>query len=135
MAWLKEPQRTSDWIREDVQAAIWAIGTRSDGDIEIEKKENFDLVLTDADLTNADMTDANLVGAELDDAKLVEADLDDAKLVEADLTGADLSKVKGLTQYQLDQACADPDNPPSLAGVHDAKTNKRLKWHGKPCKK
>ena len=46
-------------------------------------------------------------------------------------TATDLAT--GLTQAQLDEACADPDNSPRLDGVLDAETDEPLVWRGKPC--
>ena len=79
--------------------------------------------LSKADLTNADLSKANLISANLSHANLADANLADANLTGANLTGANLTGAKGLTQDQLDQARADPDNPPKL----DAS----LKWLGK----
>ena len=44
---------------------------------------------------------------------------------------AGVSSIKGLTQRQLDKACADPDDPPKLHGVRDALTGDQLEWRGK----
>ena len=120
-------------------------------------RSRFDLNLTGANLTDADLVVANLTGTNLTDANLTNADLlladlthtilvranltgadlTDANLTGAflnltNLTGANLSKAKGLTQKQLDQACADPDNPPKLDGLRDAETDLPLEWRGKP---
>ena len=89
--------------------------------------------LTDANLTDANLTDANLADAYLTAAILTGAILTDANLTGANLTGADFSEAKGLTQKQLDQACADPGNPPQLGGLCDAETGARLEWRGQPC--
>ena len=77
--------------------------------------------LYEADLQNTDLTGANLKKAKLSKAKLQnailrDADLTGAKLDIASLKGADLGSVKGLTQDQLDVACADEDTklPPGL---------------------
>ena len=181
-------------VREDVQAAMKAIGSRSDADLELEKKEKFELDLSfaelletgatgmndedidlmvgvnliganlskanaagarligakliGANLTEAYLTGAHLTGAHLTGAKLIGANLSranlvaaypnfanftDANLTDANLTGALLIGAKGLTQVQLDQACADPDNPPNLGSLRDAETGAQLEWHGKPC--
>ena len=49
----------------------------------------------------------------------------------AHLSGANLEHVhEGPTQEQIDQAIADPDTPPNLEGVVDAKTGKPLVWRG-----
>ena len=54
-------------------------------------------------------------------------------LSETNLTGTQLAGVKSLTQRQLDQACANPENPPKLSGLRDAETGEPLEWRGKPC--
>ena len=63
--------------------------------------------LTLANLTDVSFKNANLTGANLDQAKLANADLTGAKLGFASIKGADLSSARGLTQSQLDNACAD----------------------------
>ena len=60
-------------IREDVQDAMRAISNRSDGDIELEKKEPFKLDLINVDLDDADLSKANLTDAHLAFAKLTDA--------------------------------------------------------------
>lgn len=107
----------------------------------------------------ANFADANLLGAELQKAVFLLANLRNASLVAADLAGAEfirsnlhnatlrdanLSGAKfaeaspgdaGLTQRQLDEACADPDAPPELIKMVDAETGHVLEWHGKECEK
>lgn len=77
---------------------------------------------------------ARLQGADLREADLGNADMRGASLAGAKLDGTNMRGVKGLTQEQLDQAYADPDNPPNLGGACDAKTDTPLQWRGKPCK-
>ena len=140
---------------EDVQEAVRAIGNRSATDIKFEEKEAHLINLTRANLTRANLTAANLTGvflaaanltgvslaianltgAHLKDAHLRGAILDHTNLIGANLTGADLYRAKGLTQDQLNLACADPDNPPKLDGACDAETGAPLKWRGPPCRK
>ena len=177
-------------LREDVQTAMKAIGTRSKDDMELEKQGDFSLILdgahltgailhrailTEAHLTGAHLDGAHLAGAHLDRAylnrailtgahltsailhraylnrtHLAGADLDRANLTGANLTGAnltsahlnaailtgaDFSEAKGLTQKQLDQAWADPGNPPQLGGLCDVETGEPLEWRGQPCRK
>ena len=81
---------------------------------------------------------ADLRRANLSNAILAEADLSGAELREVKLSGTkfavkDYRPARGLTQAQLDQARADPDNPPKLDGVEDAVTGKQLVWRGEPC--
>ena len=57
-------------------------------------------------------------------------------LFESNLSGTSFSAdgmlpAKGLLQEHLDFAFADPDNPPKLEGVLDAKTGEQLIWSGK----
>lgn len=88
-------------------------------------------------LTLADLRGANLRGARLRRALLLGVDLEDAALNGTDLTGAQLgptTPAKGLTQEQLDSACADPRYPPRLDGVVDANTGHQLIWQGKSTK-
>ena len=137
-------------VREDVQAVMMALGGRSEVQIKTEEREKYrlDLVkaalrfvqLVDADLNRAnllhvDLTCAVLVGAKLKGAYLDGANFEDAQLRGANLSGITMTKCKGLTQEQLDHACADPDNPPTLSGLRDAETGKPLEWRGKPCRK
>lgn len=59
---------------------------------------------TDVNFRNADLTGANLAHSNLSGADLTGAVLDITSI-----KGTDLSSAKGLTQRQLDQACADKD--------------------------
>ena len=100
--------------------------------------------LQGADLRGAELGSANLEHASLNGASLQGASFDGANLASASLSDANLSRAtfigggffreaaKGLTQTQLDQARADPDNPPKLDGVFDAETGQPLVWRGKP---
>ena len=69
-----------------------------------------------ANFSGASFRNADLTGANLAHSDLSGADLTGAKLDIASLKGADLGSVKGLTQDQLDVACADEDTklPPGL---------------------
>ena len=98
--------------------------------------------LNSANLAGAHLDNANLAGAHLVDtilagADLADADLQNADLRKTDLTGAQLAGrgsalggTRGLTQSQLDEAVADPDNPPNLEGVVDAESGEQLVWRG-----
>ncbi len=103
--------------------------------------------LSSAKLDGSDLSGASLQGADLSGSYLTDAILSGANLSNANLSGATLVRanlsnvilahdgekpVTGLTQNQLDQACADPNNPPKLGGVvFDAETGKTLVWRGK----
>ena len=99
--------------------------------------------LSSARLRQAILCGAKLQRAILSDAKLWGADLSGAVLLNANLSGTDLcgvdaispehkAPVRGLTQGQLDQTRADPNNLPKLDGVLDAETGEQLIWSGKP---
>ena len=99
--------------------------------------------LPEADLTSAflmgtDLSHSQLLDANLSKAQLISANLVDAEFTGANLSGADLSGSPangstsksppvGLTQAQLDHACADPDNPPKLD------ESSGLTWNNRPC--
>ena len=95
--------------------------------------------LVDANLQGAVLREAILIDANLTYAKLQDANLTDANLMRANLSGADFvsggvqSASCGLTQRQLDLACADPDCPPLIEGLVDAETGKLLVWRGQDC--
>ena len=101
-----------------------------------------DARIRQANLSGARLRHANLSGTRLRDADLSNADLQGAILSGANLVNANMSGAKlsanginpatGLTQGQLDQARADPDNPPELAGVLCVDTDTQLVWRGKP---
>ena len=118
--------------REDTQAAMDVIGSRNQTLIEFEETENFvpnlsgitGLTLEYANLSGAVLANVNLSGSVLSDANL-----SDSVLSNANLSSARLQGVKGLIQDQLDEAVADPDNPPILDGVLDADGN-QLIWRG-----
>ncbi len=154
----EKPRNASPRSREDVRAAMKAISVRNKAGILLEQRSCFrlDLRLADlrdarlmnADLSHAILTDADLSGAWLEDANLSGCRLGGANLSGADLWDTNLSgsflvqaqdheQVKGrkiangLTQDQLDWACAD--TPPALNGVLDTTTGKPLEWRGRLC--
>ena len=100
--------------------------------------------LDGADLSKVRFWDAQLCrawlfGANLSNARLEKANLSGARLWNANLSGSifadpdrDFSEwvARGLTQAQLDEAVADPDNPPKLDSVLDAETGEQLVWRG-----
>ncbi len=90
--------------------------------------------LSFAKFTNARLFMADLTGADLTRANLTDTELEYANLSETNLSEASIAGTTSLTQAQLDQACADPDNPPKLDGIVDAETNEPLVWRGQPCR-
>ena len=92
--------------------------------------------LSGATFLRADLSRSWLNGADLSGAEFLDANLTGANLACANLSGVEFSNggqqtAEGLTQAQLGEARADPDNPPKLHGVLDAKTGKQLVWRGK----
>ena len=85
-----------------------------------------------ASLRDSDLRGADLIAADLFGADLGGTDLDGARLRDAVLTSATLRGVKGLTQMQLNEACADPGWPPDLNAV-DAASGEVLVWRGGEC--
>ena len=94
-----------------------------------------------ADMSSADLRRATLHNADLSNAKLYRANLSGVWLKDANLSGTDFcgpepdhypEPATGLTQGQLDEACADSDNPPNLDGVLDAETGESLVWRNRP---
>ena len=82
-------------------------------------------------LAEVKLSGAILLSADLTGAYLNNAELSGVVLGQANLTKAVLRDARGLTQAQLDEACANPDNPPNLDGVQDAETGEYLIWRGK----
>ena len=110
---------------------------------------NLDRVqVTHSDLSGAHFLRTKLRGAVISKSNLSGAEIKRTEMSGAKIPGTDLSgtyfydphggtatsPVTGLTQAQLDEACADSDNPPKLDGLLDAETAKPLVWHGEPCK-
>lgn len=91
-------------IRDDVQAAMSAIGKRNLHGIELENSERFTLDLRRANLSGgvfngfrldgADLSDANLEGAQLEAASVTGATLLRANLVRAKINGADFHRAR-----------------------------------------
>ena len=135
---LEELER--DELSENVLEVMQVVRRRSDAQIKIEKEEKYRLDLSEvrlsgAYLESANLTNTDLVHANLAGANLAEASLANAELFGALLSGAILMKCKGLTQDTLDQARADPANPPKLDSAFDAKTGEPLEWRGrKSCR-
>ena len=87
-----------------------------------------------AELRRADLSNSNLWGASLSKTILRSANLSGADFCGVNARSSRYRKpARGLTQAQLDRACADPNNPPHLDGVLDAETGRQLVWRGKPC--
>ena len=103
-----------------------------------------DARLQRANLSRSNLRGVNLQGTNLSAALLAGSDLSGATLRNANLSGADLSgatvhsasssylvPVRGLTQAQLDTACAELQNPPLVKDVLDAETGEPLVWRGR----
>ena len=106
-------------VREDVQAAMTAIGDRSVGDIKLERDEKFEPKLAGAKLAGANLAGASLAGANLTGASLAGANLTGAHLTGANLTGAHLTDVNLTGAHLLSAHLAGAH----LAGAHLAGAN------------
>jgi uncharacterized protein YjbI with pentapeptide repeats len=82
------------------------------GNLEGAKFDDAKLVLmcmSYADFRHASFRNADLAGANLTHAKVDNADFTGANLSITSIRGTDLSHATGLTQAQLDRACADSE--------------------------
>ncbi len=106
-------------VREDVQAAITAIGRRSDESIVLEKAEQFRLNLRGVDLREAELSALNLSGA-----VLVNANLNDCRAFDANLSGTDmqLCKMRG-SKIRDANLCGSIVLNADLTGAFAARTN------------
>ncbi len=86
-----------------------------------------EVILEEADLSNAILSAANLYGANLKGANI-----SGTKFAADEQCIPPMDPAEGLTQTQLNEAVADPKNPPNLQGVYDSETHKPLVWNGKP---
>ena len=139
---------SSPRLREEVGAAMAAIGSRSKEDVGFEVNETFELNLSGSDLRDAhlahlNLSESSLVKADLSGADLRDVDLSNARLQGAILKGAWLFETnlsgtqfslsdgdypaEGLTQSQIDDAHSYRDNLPRLDGVLDAESGEQLK--------
>ena len=131
--------------RNDIQEAMNAIAFCHAGNLEIEAERGYWLNLRGADLRGVDLLVMNLSRAPLVPVHSYSVDqhfltglytdmqsvrLDDAIFFATNLTRVDLSLATGLTQTELDQARADPDNAPNLDGTVDTKTGEPIVWNG-----
>ncbi len=142
----EDPSGTgSTTLREDVRAVMNAMDGFSSRSETIDVMAGLWLDLSGADLSGmhlgpSDLFGANLSGANLSHAHLRQANLANACLRNADVSGTYFSlgetlrcRVRGLAQDQLDEACADSQDPPRLEGVVD-QHGTPLRWRGKPCR-
>ena len=119
------------------EANLFNVNLRS-ADLRFAKLQNADLrradmregKLCEVNLFNTDLRWIDLMGADLHNANLYGARLMGAILTQANLKGTnlsqtDLSQTKGLTQYQLDEACALENEAPRLP--------RALHWNEKVC--
>ena len=142
-------------IRQDVEEVMQIVGDRSQRGVKYEIRKKYYLNLREAKLQSAylfkaffaggdfcmaDLSDSSLEKCDFSGAlfyysNLAKADFEGANLVGANLSGARFSengkrRARGLTQSQLESACADANSPPILDGVLDAETGKQLVWWG-----
>ena len=130
-------------VREDIQAAIDSIASCHAQNLRIETLQNYCLDLHGAELRGTDLRAKDLSAAPVGVkaaaslgsprigwyTNLREAKLHYAILQGTNLTNTDLSHASGLTQYALNDACADPRMPPRLNFAFDAYSHKQLVWN------
>ena len=121
-------------------------------DVDLSGKSIQDAKLDQVQIKTSDLSGTHFLRSKLPRARIFKSKLSGAEILRTDMSGAilrdtDLSGTyfynphsgtatdlaTGLTQAQLDEACADPDNPPKLDGVLDAETRNPLVWRGQPC--
>lgn len=163
-AFLRNPplpeSRPDGKLAEDVQSALDAVIYRSDRGIEIEKAteadsdrtRHFRINLRGANLKDARFSGGNLQGAIMVKARFGTADFTSAELNDADLSGTRFSQGRDLildqetgkpmnvptysrvTQRQLNQAIANPDDPPVIpVGTPDIETGELIVWNDELC--
>ena len=126
--WLKDPTAPdgyrANFCEADLSNGDFHMAMFAGGNFTKAKLHNAQLQR--ANLTRANFSEAQLQGANLDNAmlhmaifqkaKFHDASLQNAMLYQANLQGADLRKVKGLTQHQVNMACLDTHTklPPGL---------------------
>ena len=145
-----DPNLTSaDLESSDLSRTSWEGGT-------LARAQLSSVDLSDAHIMETNLADATLSSANLTDATLQEVDLSNTDLSQANVSGTRFSSIKhegalfsregaksfgieprelyvgvrGLTQAQIDQARADPTNPPQVEGVLDARTGEPIVWRG-----
>ena len=127
--WLEDPTAPDEYganlCEADLIAADFRMAMLARANFTEAKLHNAQL--QGANLMRANFSEAQLQGANLDNAMLhlailqkailQGASLEHAMLYQAKLQGADLRKVKGLTQYQINMACLDQHTklPPGLS--------------------
>ena len=101
---------------------------------DVSKCDGTRATFANANFYGADVSNATFDRADLSGANFTAAKLDETSLCGANISGALFSQngqvVSGLTQAQLDQASADPQNLPILDGAVDARTQLPLVWRG-----
>ena len=142
-------------LRSDIQGAVQAIGNiwNDENAKHIGRTAAKELTyvpnLIGADLSYARFWSLNLsyahfgdaicIGAVFGKVNFTKVNLAGANLTDADFTGESIDdreskeKCLGLTQQQVDLACADPNTPPTFAGIIDPTTKKEITWQGRPC--
>ena len=107
-------------LREDVQAAMTAIGTRSVADLVIEKRSNFVPNLHGVNLSYANLSGANLSSVDFSNAILHRADFFNTPLLSPDLSEPILS---GPNQPQARVVIAGEHIKPDLSGFESRRAN------------
>lgn len=117
---------------EDINSAVMSAA--------LDDQESLGTIMIEVDLTDSDLS-----GADLSNVVMAYANLTGAQLFSTTLSGSDLSQAifsengrhpaEGMTQADLDEACADASGGPRLDGVTDIDTDRPLVWRSKTCPK
>lgn len=115
--------------------------------VDLSKASIRETSLAGADLSSANLSGVVFQGVDLSKAELRNTELSGTSFSLIERGGAGFTRdgakqfgiepneyivgVSGLTQAQIDQAWADPGNPPQLEGVLDAGTGQPLVWRGR----
>lgn len=137
----------------DLSETSWEGGTSGGArfnDVDFSRATMLNTSFADADLSSANLSDVLFQGVDLSKTNLRHANISAASFSFIKYKGALIPwkhrrefagasdgpyevyvGVRGLTQGQIDEAHADPKNPPQLEGVVDANTGEPLVWPGR----
>ena len=144
LRWVTMPNSTLD--HADLSYAQLSDVNLSGAFVQHADLSSVDIVVSDLSNTyflHSKLPGAHISKSNLSGAEIKRTNMSGAKIPDTDLSGTRFygharevtsDPVIGLTQAQVDEACADPDNPPKLDGVLDAETGEPLVWHDKSCK-
>lgn len=124
----------------DREAVMKAIGTRSEEQLDVERRSGHFLDLTDTNLRNLFLMDANLQNiffhsSDLSGATLAGSKFENSFLSEANISGTAFSfgdpiVSTGVSQETLGEAISAQSTPPEIDDMKDPDTGYALVWNG-----